>query len=157
MTRESSPPDTIRASGRSSSPGFGETKNSAWSIPRAPQARRAAARRSLNRISNARLRHRQISQQRFQFPAEALGRVASRTRKPAGLLEVNMSCLVELLPNLIGLFARRRQQSRSCCSDSHFVITSASVGPYFRFSRSIDASRSSTCCRRSGEASIRSP
>ena len=34
--------------------------------------------------------------------------------------------------------------------------TSASVGPCLRFSRSIWASRSSTCCRRSGEASSRS-
>ena len=35
MMRESSPPDAMRASGRSSSPGLGETRNSAVSMPRA--------------------------------------------------------------------------------------------------------------------------
>ncbi len=34
MMRDSSPPEAMRASGRSSSPGFGETRNSAVSIPR---------------------------------------------------------------------------------------------------------------------------
>ena len=35
MIRDSSPPETMRASGRRSSPGLGETKNSATSIPSA--------------------------------------------------------------------------------------------------------------------------
>src|SRR5947207_2179564 len=33
ISRDSSPPETMRASGRRSSPGFGETKNSARSVP----------------------------------------------------------------------------------------------------------------------------
>src|SRR5258708_17802999 len=37
MTRDSSPPDTILASGRRSSPGLGETKNSAASVPRSEE------------------------------------------------------------------------------------------------------------------------
>src|SRR5207253_2201202 len=35
IIRDNSPPETMRASGRRSSPGFGETKNSATSIPSA--------------------------------------------------------------------------------------------------------------------------
>ena len=49
--------------------------------------------------------------------------------------------------------------SASSCRDSAslFAITSASVGPYLRLSRSSSASRSSTSCRRAGDASMFSP
>ena len=41
-------------------------------------------------------------------------------------------------------------RSRSRASAAPVSITSSSVGPYFRFSRSSSASRSSTCCSRAG-------
>ena len=53
MMRDSSPPDTMRASGRRSSPGFGETKNSAGRCPRSVHGalgRGAASNRTSNRV-----------------------------------------------------------------------------------------------------------
>ena len=81
--RDSSPPETIRASGRSSSPGFGDTKNSAASIPRALQAASGDGAIAEPHLE-PRLLHRQLGEQ----PLRAVG----RTSRPRGAASLESAC-----------------------------------------------------------------
>ena len=156
MTRDSSPPETMRASGRSSSPGFGETKNSAWSMPRSLHA----VRRQLAVVEpdlEPRPRHRELREQRLEVarkrdgaPSAALRDRSRATARKRGGRRVERRWpdprRARLPPRQQLALARQRVallRSRP-----------RSVGPYFRFSRSSSASRSSTCCSRPGDASM---
>ena len=80
MTRDSSPPETMRASGRRSSPGFGDTKNSAWSMPRA-RPRRLRQRLVVEPHLEPRLLHRQIGEQPLERRAKSTAAAPSRRRQ----------------------------------------------------------------------------
>ena len=69
MIRDSSPPETIRASGRRSSPRLGDTKNSTVSRPVAVHAGSGRG-SALNRTSNDRAVHRQFAQQALELTCE---------------------------------------------------------------------------------------
>ena len=93
MIRDSSPPDTIRASGRRSSPGFGETKNSAASMPRAlhsdsgsaPSAKRTSNRvrsiASRESIATSRRANAAAARRRAFASVSAADKYAARARR----------------------------------------------------------------------------
>ena len=123
MTRDNSPPDTIRASGRRSSPGFGETKNSAWSSPRslhADSAKLAVVETDLE----TRPRHREIPKERFQIARE-LDRRRRRVRESCRALRQEVRRQPRRAPRCRSSPARRaprqqvalpRQRVRPCRS-----------------------------------------
>ena len=157
MIRESSPPETMRASGRRSSPGFGETKNSAASMPRAVH-RSVVGGAVVEPDLEARALHRELGELPLELPRERRRRVPRAGRRAAARpRQVALPCrrelALELGDALVGRVEVAPARPRSA---SRRAITSASVGPYFRFSRSSSASRSSTCCSRAGEASMSS-
>ena len=156
MMRESSPPETMRASGRRSSPGFGETKNSAASMParRSTRPPAAARRRSAPRSASApspapraALRAALANAGRDAAPfLRQLLRPPPRNAARAAASSRSSSAIRSSPPSRVGQLARAARRGAA--------MTSASVGPYFRFSRSSSASRSSTCCSRAGDASM---
>ena len=82
MMRDSSPPETMRASGRRSSPGLGETKNSAASMPRlGPCGRRQ--RPAVEADLEAGVLHRQFGELRLRAPARTATAAARRVAESA--------------------------------------------------------------------------
>ena len=143
----------MRASGRSSSPGFGETKNSAASIPRADQAPSASG--SPNRTSK-RVRSMASSAASSSMPranvaaarrrAAASDSAAARNSLPQAGLRATRAPTTARRPPSSSASSRRNASRRA--------MHSASVGPYLRFRRSNSASRSSICCSLAGDASM---
>ena len=154
MMRDSSPPDTIRASGRRSSPGFGDTKNSAASMPRALQADSGSG------VAEPHLEPRPLHRQLARAALRAPRRTASAMRRrslrqlPAPPTDTRAARPHSSRSSSASRSSPRSRSASSRRSASRRAMTSASVGPYLRFSRSSSASRSSTCCSRAGDASM---
>ena len=140
MMRDSSPPEAIRASGRSSSPGLGDSRNSARSSPRSVQPRgstAASGSAGVKRHLEARLLHRQLRELGLHALAQ-LERprpdAASRARAPApGSSPPSRSRRASEGPLLL---LGRASASSSRRQRSPNASTSSTVAPYFFFRRS---------------------
>ena len=153
ISRDSSPPETMRASGRSSSPGFGDTIE----FGGVDSARRPGVlgQRFAEPDLEARSLHRQVGRQ-FLHAARERGRDATplgreRLALPPGTRAATRPARGRARPaagrRLRGPPVRAATRRAGRC-------TSASVGPYLRFRRSSSARRSSTCCSLAGDASM---
>ena len=143
MMRESSPPDTIRARGRSPSPTLAERKNSARSKPRGVQPDSGAG--SENRTSR---RAPSMASSDKACSISSQNRVAASRRafesNPAAI-----SYSRRAWEHATRASARRWSVSaspdRSADSAARRAMTSSNVGPCLRLRRSRSARRSSTC------------
>ncbi len=152
MTRDSSPPDTILASGRRSSPTFGDRNNSPLSMPASvhcPSDSEVVSRTS--NLVRSIARSASSASTSFANRGAASRRLADsflaavRNVRPASPSCCSISATVDCPPV---------SAVCSAVSRSRWAIASSSVPPCLRFSRSISARRSSTSCNRAGDASM---
>ena len=144
MIRDSSPPEAIRASGRSSSPGLGESRNSARSSPRSVHGRRVERRLRVGGREGdleARLLHRELRRAR---PGPRLAQLARRRAAPLRErprpLQVGRGQRARAAPRACAPAPRATAELRRAPRGSarRRPAPPRRVAPYFLFSRSIE-------------------
>ncbi len=152
MILDNSPPETMRARGRSSSPGFGEMNSSACSVPSAVHC--ASLEHAVNRTSHlVRAMARSASER-----ASAEDRAVAASRRRVEIAPASDRYRARADSTVASMSAARSAPAarsfRFRLSSAAVRSTSSRVGPCFFLRRSSSASRSSTSWSRWGDTSI---
>src|SRR3989441_259892 len=149
IVRESSPPDATRASGRTSSPGLVESRNSTRSSPRGDTPSSSA-------------RSNQIRKWERSMPSARSSRSTAGPRRSAAARRRSESAVAACpssawsSPSRRSSAARisswRESRSSSATTSSRNLSIASSVSPYFRLRRVSASSRSSITSRRPGSS-----
>src|SRR5207249_2874006 len=149
IVRESSPPDATRASGRTSSPGLVESRNSTRSSPRGDTPSSSA-------------RSSQIRKWERSMPSARSSRSTAGPRRSAAARRRSESAVAACpssawsSPSRRSSAARisswRESRSSSARTSSRNLSIASSVSPYFRLRRVSASSRSSITSRRPGSS-----
>src|SRR5512139_3578728 len=151
ITRDSSPPEAVEASGRISWPGFAENRNSASSNPEAESAAGAASR------DDSSARNLAPARSTFESSASTAGPIlpaASRRRAESSPAARTASFSSRRSSSRTRPSSSRApaRASRSARSSPRWETRSPTSFPYFLFSLRISLNRASTRSRRSGSS-----
>src|SRR5438876_683170 len=150
IRRDNSPPEAMRSSGRRSSPGFGEIRNSTWSMPSAPpQPSSSAVKRSSKRAFSMPISASSLCASFSSFRAASRRRAESAPAACA-YSDCTLSSSRRTSSSRLAGFSRLSRRGRICSWYSRSSVMSL---PYFRFRRSRSARRSSISSSRRGLAS----